>query len=88
MTNKEYANNLIKNLGVEKAFAVATASKAASERQPNTYMADEAAFYVDQQGLLQLAKDQSKFAGKREKRMKSLSNFWTEVYNIIKKEVK
>ncbi len=88
MNAKEYAKSISNNLGAERALEVAISCKAASERGPTTYLADEAIFYVDQAGQMQLAKDQTKVAGKREKRLKNLSNFWTEVTNILKKEVK
>lgn len=88
MTNKQYALELINNLGADKALAIATENKTAANKSPVTYLYDEASFYTDQQGVLQVAKDQSKFKGVRDNRLRKLTAFWTEVEAVIIKTTK
>ena len=85
---QKYAKDLATNLGLERALIVSESCLATSKNVPNTYLYDEAAWYMDKDGSLQLAKDQKKFAGIREKRLSKNLNFWTQVNAILKKEVK
>ena len=85
---QKYAKGLVSNLGLERALIVSESCLAASKATPNTYLYDEAMWYMDKDGSLQLAKDQKKFAGVKEKRLKKSLNFWMQVNAIIKKEAK
>lgn len=80
-----YAKELVNRHGKAKALQIAQSSLVATNSTPNTYYFNEAAWYMDKDGRLQLGKDQKKFAGVREKRLKSTINFWTQVLNLVKK---
>lgn len=82
---QQHAADLVRAHGAEKALLIAEGSLLASSNTPNTYLYDEASWYLDKDGYLQLAKDQKKFDGVRDKRLKSNANFWLQVRNIIKK---
>lgn len=83
---QEVADQLARTHGQEKALAIADNCLVASSNNPTTYFFNEAAFYTDEGGRLQLAKDQKKFAGIREKRVAKNQSFWLQVRNIIKKK--
>lgn len=85
---KEYAKAITDNLGLESAIKVAETSKKASERSPTTFLFDEAIYYTDLHGNMQLAKEQSKLAGVRERRLAKSIIFWTQVLNILRKASK
>lgn len=82
---QKYAADLVSAQGPEKALIIAESSLAVSKNVPNTYLYDEAAWYMDKDGSLQLARDQKKFVGVRERRLNKTLNFWTQVTSIIKK---
>lgn len=85
---QKYAKDLAANLGLERALIVSESCLASSKGSPNTYLYDEASWYMDKDGSLQLSKDQKKFTGIKEKRLSKTLNFWTQVNAILKKEAK
>lgn len=85
---QEYAAGLIKAQGLEKALAISEENLNISGGTPNTFLYDEAQWYLDKEGGLSLAKDQKKFAGLKEKRLKTTRNFWLQVTNLIRKAAK
>lgn len=85
---QKYAQELIKTQSLEKALLISEGCLAVTRNVPNTYHYDEAAWYLDKDGSLQLSKDQKKFAGIRERRLNETANFWVQVNAILKKEAK
>lgn len=85
---QKHANALVKAHTLERALEISESCLVAVRNAPNTYLFDEAAFYLDKDGSLQLAKDQKKFASLREKRLSNTRNFWLQVTAILKKQAK
>lgn len=85
---QKYAADLVRVQGIEKALLIAEDCLKVSGNNPNTFLYDEAQWYLDKEGNLQLAKDQKKFAGIKEKRLTKSRNFWLQVTNIIRKAAK
>ncbi len=86
--HEEYVKELIAKHGPEHSLKMMENCLNISKKN-TTLFYDEAEYVSDERGNFELAKTQSKkVAGKQARRIKRNVNFYSEVINLIKRELK
>lgn len=87
MSTKLYTITLVRAHGKEKALSIAKRCLETSKNfGKDITFVDEADFYINQNGVMNLSKTQSKkFESVKAKRVNKTINFWNEVVNTLNK---
>ena len=84
--HQEYANELVKKHGEEKAVKIVTENLAIALREPVLTLFDEAEFVINDHGRYDFSKTQSKkVATVKDKRVKATRNFFALVLKLLTK---
>lgn len=84
--HQEYANELVKKHGEEKAVKIVTENLAIANREPVLTFFDEAEFTINDHGRYEFSKTQGKKVTKiKDKRVKGNRNFFALVLQLLTK---